>query len=38
MPKLADVIIMKKYGKMLKEFLYGVEEASSQKPIKKATY
>lgn len=36
MPKLADAIVMKKYGKMLKEFLYGTEDKPSQKPIKKS--
>ena len=35
LPRLADSIAMKKYGKMLKEFLYGADEAPSQKPIKK---
>lgn len=31
-PKLADVIMMKKYGKMLQQFLYGTKENGLKKP------
>lgn len=33
-PKVADVIMMKKYGKMLQQFFYGTEECGQQKPNK----